>query len=358
MTEKRRNEAGGQSPAFAGAAEKARPVKRTVKFSRNARNVFLHLLTQCNLRCRHCYINPAQHGRNILSVATVEQWLAALARPDAETNVVFLGGEPTLHPDLSRAVRAARSLGYASVTIDTNGYLFHDILDKVTPGEVDALSFSLDGPEPSVNDPLRGAGSFAACVAGMEKAAEKGFRLSAIFTAGEHNLESLGKMPELLAGLGVSRFFIQVIGLRGSAAKTPETIRQVERERWEILIPMAAEKAAGLGLTAVYPKVYLRPGEKFECAGNVADNTFIFPNGRVYRCPLCEDYPLHSQRFFRGRLQNRRGITERELFRLDIPEGCVMNRLVQPGNVSYGRDGKPLLRIACCMLKEEISPAR
>jgi MoaA/NifB/PqqE/SkfB family radical SAM enzyme len=53
------------------------------------------------------------------------------------------------------------------VTIDTNGYLFHDILNRVTPDEVDYFSFSLDGPSPSVNDSLRGDGSFKQCTQGI-----------------------------------------------------------------------------------------------------------------------------------------------------------------------------------------------
>ena len=38
-------------------------IPRTVAFSRNSANVFFHILTRCNLKCRHCYINPEQHGR-------------------------------------------------------------------------------------------------------------------------------------------------------------------------------------------------------------------------------------------------------------------------------------------------------
>ena len=73
---------------------------RTVDFKPGERNVFLHLLTKCNLACRHCYINPAQHGTAVLAQETVLDWLRLFARPDQSSNVVLLGGEPTLHPDL------------------------------------------------------------------------------------------------------------------------------------------------------------------------------------------------------------------------------------------------------------------
>ena len=45
-------------------------MKRTVSFARNALNVFFHILTRCNLKCRHCYINPQQHGTRTLDIDT------------------------------------------------------------------------------------------------------------------------------------------------------------------------------------------------------------------------------------------------------------------------------------------------
>ncbi len=61
------------------------PEPRTVGFQPGERNVFFHLLTACNLRCRHCYINPAEHGTTTLPLATVQRWLKLFARPERET---------------------------------------------------------------------------------------------------------------------------------------------------------------------------------------------------------------------------------------------------------------------------------
>ncbi len=330
---------------------------RTVEFSREATNVFFHILTRCNLKCRHCYINPAQHGDADLPLATIAAWLEIFADRGPRANVIFLGGEPTLHPDLSGAVRAARRLGYASVTVDTNGYLFHDILDRVTPEEVDFFSFSLDGPAPEVNDPIRGKGCFARCTAGIQAARRRGFKTSLIYTVSRDNLEALRRMPPLLAELGVDRFFIQVIGIRGKSAERAGKNEplQVPKEDWLAVVAPVARAVADAGITVTWPKVFLDPDTPFECAGRVADNFFIFPNGRVYRCPLCEDYPLHAFAIEGNRLVPTGKINEADLFQLDIPEGCVMNRLIQPANIEYGPDGRPLHRIACCLLKEEFS---
>ena len=331
---------------------------RTVGFRPGERNVFLHLLTACNLSCRHCYINPAQHGTTIVAKATALAWLRLFARPEKESNLVLLGGEPTLHPDLPEIIRAAKSMRYA-VTVDSNGFLFHNLLERVTPAELDFLSFSLDGPEPAVNDPIRGVGVFRVCTDNLRQAVRKGFNVSVIYTVSSLNIDHLHRMPALLAELGVKRFFIQVIGLRGKPAKKTEEDKvtwQVEPARWLATVPRVAKAAADLGIHVTFPKVFLEPDERFECAGLVAENFFIFPNGRVYQCPLCEDYPLHSFEIRDNQLLAHEELNENRFFPLLIPEGCVMNKLLQPENIEYLDDGRPRHRISCCLLKQEIVP--
>jgi MoaA/NifB/PqqE/SkfB family radical SAM enzyme len=334
---------------------------KTVAFSRRAANVFLHVLTRCNLRCRHCYINPEQHGRQRLSVERIERWLTVFAARCPGANLVLLGGEPTLHPDLPRVVRCARHLGFASITIDTNGYLFHDILEKVTPAEVDVFSFSLDGATAETNDRIRGKGAYEVCLNGIRRARGKGFHTSLIYTVSSANLRELPAMGPLLAELGVEHFFIQVLGLRGRAASAggePDAVEvlRVAPSEWRHQVPATAEAIARRGIRVIYPKVFLAPEETFECAGLVADNYFVFPNGRVYRCPLCEDYPVHSLKFMNDRLVDTARLNENDFFHLNISEGCVMNALIQPSGPACDADGRAAYRIACCLLKEEILP--
>jgi len=328
---------------------------KTVGFRPGERNVFFHILTACNLSCRHCYINPREHGTGTVSRQNLEKWLELFHDKNKETNVIFLGGEPTMHPDLPHAIRFAKDLGYGSITVDTNGFLFHDFLAQVKSAELDFLSFSLDGPTPAVNDMLRGPGVFETCTANIKAAVAAGFNVSLIYTVSRYNIAHLHRMVPFLAEWGVRRFFIQVIGIRGKTAKDDAGHWQLAPGDWLEIIPQVAADAARHGITVIFPKVYLGPGEKFECAGRVAENYFIFPNGRVYQCPLCEDYPVNGFRIAENQLIANTGITETKLFNLDIPEGCVINRLLQPENISYDAAGKPLYKISCCLLKQELS---
>lgn len=327
---------------------------RTVGFQPGERNVFFHILTACNLACEHCYINQEQHGTERLSLVKIEKWMRLFADNRKKTNLIFLGGEPTLHPDLGEAIRIAKEMGY-NVTVDSNGYLFHDFLDKTTPDFLDYLSFSLDGPTAKVNDPIRGDGVFDICSQNITRAVGAGFNVSVIYTVSSRNLHYLDQMVDLLDRLRVKKFFIQVLGLRGKSAQPKsDKIAQVTSKEWLDIVPKAAQNAADKGIHVTYPKVFLETEEKFECAGNVAENFFIFPNGRVYQCPLCEDHPIHSYEIKNDALIKVDGLREDALFNLTIDEGCVMNRLLQPDTIEYDNNGRPRFRISCCLLKQEI----
>ena len=324
----------------------------TLEFKERERNIFFHLLTACNLSCRHCYINRQQHGHNMVDKETITAWLRLFYQPDKDNNVIFLGGEPTMHPDLAHAIRAARAIGYDTVTVDSNGFLFHNLLENIAPDEA-VISFSLDGPDSMVNDPIRGQDVFATCTTNLRRAIAAGFDVSVIYTVSQMNLHDLHRMPQLLADLGVRRFFIQVIGIRGNSAASQEKL-QISPEEWLTIIPPVARQAAKLGIHVIYPKVFLEPAERFSCAGLTAENYFIFPNGRVYQCPLCEDFPIHSHEIRENQLVKRSGLNEDRFFTLSIPEGCVMNKLLQGDNIAYQPDGTPCHRISCCLLKQEM----
>jgi MoaA/NifB/PqqE/SkfB family radical SAM enzyme len=327
---------------------------RTVGFKPGERNVFFHVLTACNLSCRHCYINRDQHGREMVSREVMDRWLELFVSPDKETNLILLGGEPTMHPDLAHGIRTARRLGYRSVTVDTNGFLFHDFLDAITSVELDFLSFSLDGPSPAINDPIRGKGVFDICTKNLRRAVARGFNVSLIYTVSRFNVDNLIDMAPLLAELGVKRFFIQVIGIRGKTARQKEDDWQLTPAEWLAKVPAAARAVAERGIHVTYPKVFLASDEEFLCAGRVAENYFVFPNGRVYLCPLVEDYAVNTFRVEDDRLIENSGLTEKRLFGLDIPEGCVMHKLLQPDNLEYTEAGQPRHRISCCLLKQEM----
>ena len=113
-----------------------------------------------------------------------------------------------MHPDLVPAVVLAHECGFKT-TVDTNGFMFNDFLEKMDPAILDFLSFSLDGPDPETNDPIRGEGVFDTCTRNIRRAVGKGFNTSLIYTVSSRNIDHLHRMVPLLKELGVKHFLFR-----------------------------------------------------------------------------------------------------------------------------------------------------
>ncbi len=75
------------------------------------RSLWLELTGKCQLFCLHCYAGSGPDGTH--GTMTADQWENALTQAAelGTRTVCFIGGEPTLHPDLPRLVRHTLSLG-------------------------------------------------------------------------------------------------------------------------------------------------------------------------------------------------------------------------------------------------------
>jgi MoaA/NifB/PqqE/SkfB family radical SAM enzyme len=100
---------------------------------------------RCNLSCSYCNeyddFSPPVPLPDLL--ARVEH-LAALNT----AAITFTGGEPLLHPDLDRIIRAARGHGMI-VTIITNGFrLTRDWIDRLNAADLQGMQISIDNIKP------------------------------------------------------------------------------------------------------------------------------------------------------------------------------------------------------------------
>jgi MoaA/NifB/PqqE/SkfB family radical SAM enzyme len=111
-------------------------------------------LRPCNFRCSYCddhrgarYPELDGHGR--LDTAAGKRLLRVMRT--RTPSVYFAGGEPTLRRDLPELIREARDLDYYPIVVNTNGSLFHRLLERpewrTFLADVDLLVVSLDALE-------------------------------------------------------------------------------------------------------------------------------------------------------------------------------------------------------------------
>lgn len=129
------------------------------------------------------------------------------------------GGEPLLHPDLKRIMRFAGNK--MALRLTTNGTLIDDgwagFLASLRP----QIQISLDGPDASTHDAIRGPGSFVLALraVGRLQKAGLGERLILSATMQGDNILRLGEIIALARRLGVPSLRFLPLRRQGRAAR-------------------------------------------------------------------------------------------------------------------------------------------
>ena len=124
----------------------------------------MELTNICNLHCSYClrdedalYHNPA----NFLPLELFARVVRDARDSMGIDQVMFTGGEPTLHPDFGKLIAAVAELNLKCSFV-TNGWHFERVWPLVIEHRetVTHVSFSLDGASREMHDRWRGEGSF------------------------------------------------------------------------------------------------------------------------------------------------------------------------------------------------------
>lgn len=161
--------------------------------------VGLDLTTHCNQRCAFCYREdaPAPQHNKYESLVEKLEWAAQQA---PGSRLVMSGGEPTLHPDLPRLIRAAIDRGFCGICLFTNGTRLHDraFVRELREAGLSNVMVSLHGLQPQTHNALVGRESWHDAVAGVSVALEEGITVVANTVATATNLHEVPALYDLL----------------------------------------------------------------------------------------------------------------------------------------------------------------
>jgi [mycofactocin precursor peptide]-tyrosine decarboxylase / 3-amino-5-[(4-hydroxyphenyl)methyl]-4,4-dimethylpyrrolidin-2-one synthase len=267
----------------------------------------------CNLACAHCLSSSGRRDPRELSTAECRAVIDELAR----MRVFYVnigGGEPTVRPDFWELTGYAVSNG-VGVKFSTNGV-------KITPAVARRLAatdyvdvqVSLDGATAEVNDPLRGAGSYATALRAIRNLADAGFagfKISVVVT--RHNAGQLDEFKDLADACGAQ---LRITRLRPSGRGAavwrdlhPTAAQQRDLYRW--LLARGEQVLTGDSFFHLAAYGQPLPGLGMCGAGRVV--CLIDPVGDVYACP----FTIHEE-FRAGNVREAGGFTrvwqESELF--------------------------------------------
>jgi MoaA/NifB/PqqE/SkfB family radical SAM enzyme len=334
-------------PELLEMAPDPRPRDRSRIHYKRFHNIYLYITERCQLRCGHCYMGDRLERGLMLSYDEATGIIDRCRTLGGEY-ITFLGGEPTLHPDLPRMVDHALAVGYRQVMINSNGLLERTI-DQIAPEKLHYISFSLDGATAATHDSIRGEGTYDKTVPCIAQTAAAGYGVRIICTISQTNIHEAGAILDLADEIGVSMVNFHVFSEEGrgiaNAAKW-----SLSPQEWIDFYEHLEDIKDNYRTSIWYPPTYATP-EKLEryvdegyqgCVGCSLDRLSIFPDGRAYVCSVLFDEPMHFAVMTPQGLRLNREHNEFELFTQaafqagDKPwlSGC-------PAEAVLARNGKP-----------------
>jgi molybdenum cofactor biosynthesis enzyme MoaA len=135
-------------------------------------------------------------------------------------NIWLGGGEPTLHPDLIATIELAKSLGYQTIKIQTNGIRFHypEFAEACIKAGANLFSFTIMGADSKTHDQItQNPKSFSYLLQGVRNLADRDADLEADVLITTDTVRQLSQIVEIFSGRGVSRFSFWLLSLYGAS---------------------------------------------------------------------------------------------------------------------------------------------
>ena len=205
--------------------------------------VVWNITSQCNLKCRHCYIEATEAAKdNEMTTADGMAFIDDLAEMKVPV-LMFSGGEPLVRPDLFELAAYAVEKGLR-IVLSTNGTLIDDFTAQlIKEAGFQYVGVSIDGCE-ETHDMFRGEkGAFAAAIAGIRAAKAAGNRTGVRFTLNSLNKRDLPAVLDLIEQEKIDRFCMYhlVYAGRGGDMKNLDVTLYEKREVAQLLIDKALD---------------------------------------------------------------------------------------------------------------------
>jgi len=199
-------------------AVKGRPPSKTALGT-----VYLYF-RYCNLRCRHCWIDPpyAEGPAIREDEASMADILSALdeCRSLGMTSVKITGGEPFLRSDIFELLDYLKRNGIR-IMMETNATLIREREARaLKEAGASHIGVSLDGPDDAVHGSLRGLkGSFEAAIEGMKALKKEGLNVQVIISLWRGNRDHLKAAITMARALGANSIKINPINSIGRGGR-------------------------------------------------------------------------------------------------------------------------------------------
>lgn len=203
-----------------------------------------HITDHCNRRCRHCYQERFDSGREP-SIDSLISLTHAIFPPLAPLPVTVnvTGGEPLLVAGIERFLAALASHGNCcGISIITNGTIANEaLLDRIgAAAPISAFKVSLESDIPRVNDAIRGRGHLA-CLTRTIPLLRARAPVVLMVTLARYNVNAVSGICALARRLGAEGVVFERYVPLGQGAALRD--RMLDSAGWSRAITLCAREA-------------------------------------------------------------------------------------------------------------------
>ncbi len=165
----------------------------------------VNVTNNCNMTCASCLSrSDAKNPAPFASVSELIGHLPEASRLPVAPQVLFFGGEPTLHPELPAMIRDAKARGFVP-RLASNGIKLGDpeYLRSLTDAGLDWVFLHFDSNDEELNARIRGRPMVEVCMAAVRECQRAGVRVQFGVTVSSENLHELGQIIETAREAGV-----------------------------------------------------------------------------------------------------------------------------------------------------------
>ncbi|MFB3764056.1 MAG: radical SAM protein [Methanotrichaceae archaeon] len=216
-----------------------------VRFSTHAKPVVMWNLTrQCNLACKHCYMDARADGREEFGLDEGTRLLDDLADLKVPI-VIFTGGEPLMSRNFYSYAFHARDVGLRAV-ISTNGTLITpEAAALLAEAKIRYVGVSIDSASPEKHDRFRGvSGAYGRALQGIRNARDAGLKTGLRITLTKDNWQDVPALLNTALEEGIPRFCLYHLVPTGRGTSIAD--RDVTPEQRRSVIKFLAEAAVEL----------------------------------------------------------------------------------------------------------------
>ncbi len=254
-----------------------------------------HITERCNLRCKHCYINPSFFKEELpLKVLTeiLDQYLCQIKKWNLSrenVRISLTGGEPLVRDDFFEFLQKCyENRGVTRYGVLTNGILLNkENVKKLGDLKVNYVQVSLEGTK-ETNDSIRGKGTFKKIIKAIQMLQERKLPVGVSMTVSRKNIQDVPATISLVNSLNVNYLSLRQLIPFGRGKQMKELILDISDVKKLFLYILKVQKILGINiimggedalLSQIQGEGYLPKG----CSAGYTSVT-ILPNGDVYPC--------------------------------------------------------------------------